>query len=197
MNSPTFYDAIRSHLFKGHLAQSQVDGVEVITSACLTYGVTDQRMVAYILATAYWETGQTMRPIEEYGKGAGHRYGGKIKQSGKPYTTPDQIYYGRGYTQNTWYENYEMLSRELYAVAKGWDFLNNPELLLIPEPSIWATIHCMWHGLYTGVSLSTYFTSLKEDWGSARKIINGMDQADKIAGFALIFYRALTAETSN
>lgn len=165
------------------LNQNQQNGVNAIKEACIKYSITDNRMVAYILATAYWETGQTMMPIEEYGKGVGHKYGQKIKQSGQPYVEPDFIYYGRGYTQNTWFENYEMLSNQSYAKQQGWDFLNHPELLLEVEPSLWATIHCMWHGLYTGVGLSKYFNDTTEDPINCRKVINGLDQADRIAGF--------------
>ena len=178
-------------LFRGSLSDKQSQGLQAIIDACAQYQVTDQRMIAYILATAYWETARTMQPIEEFGKGAGRAYGRMIKQSGQPYTTPDHIYYGRGHTQNTWYENYEMLSNQSYAKTQGWDFLNNPELLLTMEPSLWATIHCMWHGSYTGVGLSKYFTADATDWVNARRIINGTDQAENIAEFAQAFYQYL------
>jgi len=174
------------------LTETQKQSVQDIVDACTKYGVTDKRMMAYILATAYWETGRTMLPIEEYGRGAGHKYGHKIKQSGEPYETPDHIYYGRGFCQTSWYENYQMLSDQAYAKQQGWDFLNHPELLLLMEPSVWAMIHCMYHGLYTGVGLPKYFNDTVTDPVNARKIINGLDKADMIAGFYAEFIDLLS-----
>src|SRR6185369_17418114 len=54
---------------------------------------------AYMLATVFHECAGTWQPIEEYGKGKGLKYG-------TPDTRTGQVYYGRGYTQNTWYDNY-------------------------------------------------------------------------------------------
>lgn len=173
------------------LNDSQKEGYNAIISSCTDYEITDKRMIAYILATAWHETAQTMQPIEEYGKGKGHPYGSKIKQSGQTYETPDFIYYGRGYTQNTWYENYQMLSNQSTAKLNGWDFLNHPELLLQERPSLWATIHCMYKGLYTGVGLPKYFNDTTTDYINARKIINGLDSAEKIAGYAEDFFNMI------
>jgi len=186
MDKATFYDAIRTHLFGGHLSQSQVDGIEAILTACA--GIHDQRQVAYILATIYHECDKKMQPIEEYGKGKGHPYGRKVKRIGQPYTTPDQIYYGRGYVQLTWFENYAYQSKLL-----GIDLLNHPELALQPDIAAKILIHGMLHGDFTGHFLDQYFNKDEEDFVSARKIINGLDMANNIAGYALIFYRALTS----
>lgn len=190
--SKYFYDTIRPMF--GKLSQSRVDGIEAILSACEQ--LPDLRQRAYVLATIFHETAKTMQPIEEYGKGAGHDYGKKLKMGGGPgkripYTTPDQIYFGRGHTQNSWYENYEMLTRLAKASGHDWDFLNHPELLLQTGPSLWATILCMRKGYYTGVGLDKYFNGSKIDWVNARKIINGLDTADKIASYGQTFYKAL------
>ena len=40
------------------------------------------------------------------------------------------------------------------------------------------------HGVFTGVSLSTYFGPGKADWVSARAIINGNDMAQTVANLA-------------
>ena len=108
-----------------------------------------------------------------------------------PYTTPDKLYYGRGHTQNTWYENYEALTKAAKAAGHPWDFLNHPELLLQMEPSIWATFHGMKSGLYTGKRLLRYFNDTEEDWRNARKIINGLDRADLIADYGRAFFTAI------
>jgi len=188
-----FYNAVKPLFANQHLSQKQIDGIEAIISGASTYQVSDKRMIAYVLATAFWESGETMQPISEYGKGEGHPYGGKIKQSGESYLLPDEIYYGRGHTQTTWFENYQMLQNQAYAISKNWRILEQPDLLLTMEPSVWAMYHCMWHGSYTGVGLSHYFNETTTDWINARRIINGTDQAVRIAGFAQTFFKALNS----
>ena len=47
------------------------------------------------------------------------------------------------------------------------------------------------HGDFTGVSLETYFNSYKDDPINARRIINGLDQANKIAGYHYKFLNAI------
>jgi putative chitinase len=196
INRKHFFDTVRDDLFAGAITQGQVHGMEAILREWEAQNLTDLRWLGYILATAYHETALTMQPIAEYGKGKGYDYGKKLKMGGGkgkriPYTLPDKIYYGRGHTQNTWFENYERLTKAAKTLDKDWDFLNNPELLLQMEPSIWATFFSMQVGLYTGKKLKHYFNNKKEDWVNARRIINGLDKADLIAGYGKKFYAAL------
>ncbi|PWK75321.1 putative chitinase [Mucilaginibacter oryzae] len=186
------YDTIRSALFGGHLTQNHVDGIEAIISAAKSGGVTDNRQIAYMLATVYHECGRTMQPVRENGRGAGHPYGQKLKMGGGPghrvpYTTPDQIYYGRGYVQLTWYENYESMGKLLHI-----DLLNNPDLALKDDIAAQIMVKGMTKGIFTGVNLDRYFNVERTDWVNARKIINGLDMAEKIAGNAKLFYKGLT-----
>ena len=60
------FDKVRP-LFGGKLSQSQVDGVNQIVSSWETYGDGNIRHLAYLLATARWETAHTMQPIYERG----------------------------------------------------------------------------------------------------------------------------------
>lgn len=191
INRKSFFETIRTNLFKTGIKQTQVDGFNAILDRWEAQGLTDLRWLAYILATVYHETAKTMQPIEEYGKGKGYRYGKKIKRSGVTYVSPDMIFYGRGYVQLTWYENYETMGRLL-----GIDLLNSPELAL--HPGIAADI--MFEGMtkgnshfgdFTGKSLENYFNDGKEDWVNARRIINGTDKAELIAGYGKKFYEAL------
>jgi len=191
INRDNFFFSIRQSLFKGGLKQLQVEGINAILDKWEAQQLTDSRWLAYMLATAYHETAKTMQPIEEYGKGKGYKYGKKIKRSGIPYTLPDHLYYGRGYVQLTWFENYETMGRLL-----GIDLLNNPELAL--HPNIAAEI--MFEGMtkgnshfgdFTGKSLENYFNDKKEDWVNARRIINGTDCADIIAGYGKKFLTAI------
>jgi hypothetical protein len=185
-------------LFK-MILKAQQASIEAIFSECQKQGVTDLRQIAYILATAYHESYNPkdpltrLTPLEEIGKGAGRDYGKKLKYGngpGKrvPYTSPDKIYYGRGFTQNTWYEIYENLTK---ANPFNWDFLNHPELLLSITQSAWATVYAMRKGLYTGRKLSDYINDQKTDFINARRIINGTDKAELIAGYASKFLQAL------
>lgn len=178
-----FFDTVRKSLFKGKLIQDQVSGMEAILKEWEKRQLTDLRWLAYMLATVYHETAKTMQPVEEYGKGKNYRYGKKIKRSGILYTCPDKLYYGRGYVQLTWYENYETMGRLLRL-----DLLNQPELALIPEVAVEIMFEGMTKGNsnfgdFTGKSLEQYFNDKKEDPINARRIINGTDKAQLIAGY--------------
>ncbi len=182
------YDIIRP-LFGGHMTQSQVDGTEAILSTCKVFA--DKRHTAYCLATVFHECDRTMQPISEHGKGAAYDYGKKLKRGGGkgkriPYTTPDQIYYGRGYVQITWYENYQSVGKII-----GQDLLNHPELCLQPDIAAKIMIAGMTKGLFTGHTLQQYFNATTEDPVNARKIINGLDAAQIIAGYYHTFLKAL------
>lgn len=177
-NLKNFYDHIRPMFTT--LTQKQVDGIEAILKAFSGY---DLRYAAYALATAFHETGRTMQPIREYGRGQAYDYGKKLKMSRKPYDKPDQIYYGRGLVQLTWYENYNLMGLAAQRKGMPWDFLNNPDLMLQMEPSVWVMRYGMLNGSFTGKKLSDYFDGAKEQPISARKIINGSDKASTIAGY--------------
>ncbi|EHQ30012.1 glycoside hydrolase family 19 protein [Mucilaginibacter paludis] len=186
MNKPEFYNSIKKTIFLNGLSQHQVDGIEAILSACAP--LTDHRQRAYVLATAYHETAATMRPIEEYGKGKGRAYGTKVDRNRRPYTTPDKLYYGRGYVQLTWIDNYRYLGKLI-----GQDLVNHPELALDQTVAAKIMMVGMTKGAFTGVKLDTYFNATREDWENARRIINGIDCAEKIAAYGKAFHAALTA----
>jgi putative chitinase len=182
---------IEQSLFGGRLTHSQRTGIEFKLTAFKKHGVTDIRHQAYMLATSYHETAKTMQPIEEYGKGKGRPYGSKLKQNRKPYEYPDKIYYGRGDVQLTWYENYELMGRLL-----NIPLLEKPELALEPDISAEIMIEGMMHGKsnrgdFTGVSLETYFNKYRNDPVRARRVVNGLDQANKIAGYYYKFLEAM------
>jgi putative chitinase len=191
LNRKYFFVTVRTTLFKTGLKQTQVNGLNAILDRWEASELTDFRWLAYMLATTFHETAKTMQPIEEYGKGKNYKYGKKVKRSGIPYTLPDKIYYGRGYVQLTWYENYETMGRLL-----GIDLLNNPELALDAHHAADIMFEGMTKGNsnfgdFTGKSLEHYFNDTKEDWVNARKIINGLDKAELIAGYGKKFYNAL------
>ncbi len=190
LDKSKIYNGIRKEF--GKLNQKQVEGFEAIFNEWDQTGYSDLRWLAYMLGTVWHECNKTMQPIEEYGKGKTRPYGKKIKHSGKNYTKPDKIYFGRGFVQLTWYENYELLGRLLCI-----DLLNNPELALKLDIATKIMFEGMTKGSssvgdFTGKCLEQYFTKDKTDWVGARRIINGTDKAELIAGYSKQFYKALT-----
>jgi hypothetical protein len=186
MNSIKLIQQVSITLFNSKMLQSQIEGILHIMDAFYISGNTDPRWLAYMLATAYHETDKTMRPVEEYGRGAGHRYGKKIKQNGTPYETPDKIFYGRGYVQLTWYDNYDTMGKLL-----NIDLLNKPELALDPHIAANIMIEGMTKGLFSGVPLDRYFNATRNDAVNARKIINRLDCAERIAAEYQVFLTGL------
>lgn len=189
-----FYAAIRQTLFRNRLLASQIKGMDAILNEWNSNeDLIDLRWLAYMLATTYHETAQTMQPIEEYGKGRGKAYGRKIKMTGVPYTLPNKLYYGRGFVQLTWYENYAKMGRLF-----GIDLLNQPELALRLDVSTKILFEGMTKGDsnfgdFTGRSLEMYFNAKVDDPINARRIINGRDKALTISKYHNHFLAALRA----
>jgi hypothetical protein len=186
-----FYKEISKSLFYGRLTPRQKSGIETKLTAFDIYDIVDVRWKAYMLATCYHETARAMQPIEEIGKGAGRPYGKKIKHNRTVYVEPDKLYFGRGDVQLTWYENYELMGKLL-----KYPLLKYPELALEPDISVRIMIEGMTKGVsnrgdFTGVSLEDYFNKYKEDPINARRIINGLDQANRIAGYYQHFLDAI------
>ena len=173
-----FFGRIRVNPFGGTLTQGQVDGCNAILNGWESRPeLTDKRWLAYMLATAQWETAHTMKPIEEYGHGAGRPYGVAIN---------GHIYYGRGYVQLTWAVNYAKM-----AALTGADLVNHPELALDPRIAGLIMFEGMKGGLFTGVGLPRFFNDRRDDPVEARRIINGMDHADDIAAIHAGFLAGL------
>lgn len=198
MDRKVYFDKARALVFGSKMAEEQVDGM----SAILDYwddreGLTDWRYLAYMMATTYHETAHTMQPISERGQISyfnkyepGRRIGGvlgnKVKGDGYRYR-------GRGYVQLTGRSNYARMGRLL-----GVDLVGYPDLALNPELAAKIMFEGMlagksYRGDFTGKKLEDYFTDNKTDWINARRIINGTDEAELIAGYARKFYTALVA----
>lgn len=185
MNRAIFFSKAQELL--GDLSLGQHIGFDTILDEWeKNYSHNDLRWLAYILATAYHETAFTMQPIAEYGKGRTRRYGMKIKQNGGVYTMPNKLYYGRGFVQLTWYENYEKVGKLL-----GIPLLKNPELALSLPIATVIIIQGMIDGWFSAKRLQQYFNETREDWLHARKIVNNMDRAEIIAEYAQKMYSAL------
>lgn len=169
-----FFDGIRDRLAGGHLTQTQVNGLEFLLIKLDVWNF-DPRWAAYMLATVWHETGGEMQPNAEKGSPsyfAKKKYGFQWR--------------GRGYVHLTWRENYEKFGKVMLA-----DLLGDPERALEPDMA-WEIMRIgMVKGLFTGRRLDQYFNDEITRWSAARAIINGTDCADKIAGYANIFFDSI------
>ncbi|HZH74401.1 MAG TPA: peptidoglycan-binding protein [Archangium sp.] len=153
--------------------------VKAIHGECLRQGVTMLEQIAYVLATVQLETGH-FQPIREADY-LGAKAEGYRKSNLRYYP-----YYGRGYVQLTWKENYEKYSKLL-----GVDMVKNPDLALRPDVALFVLVHGMKKGIFTGASLSTYINASRVDFRGARAIINGSDRASDCAEYARQWLSAL------
>ena len=173
MNRTEFYARVRP-IFGGTLSQKQVDGIEALLAATEALPVTHR---AYLLATAMHETASTMQPIAEYGKG-----------KGKPYGKPGrygQAQYGRGYVQLTWDDNYARADK---ALGLNGALLKDFNLAMQPTIAAKILVRGCSEGWFTSKKLADY---LPGDYRGARRVVNGLDKADLIAGYAREFEAAL------
>ena len=171
------------------MQQVQVDGQNVILS--LYEGqytgtpFTDLRWLAYLLASVYHETATRCWSLKEFGEGAGHEYGEVDPETG-------QRYFGRGLIQITWRDNYSRASKML-ALIDDRDLEWHPDVALDSLIAARIAFRGMAEGFFTGKKLGDYFNLDTEDPIEARRIINGTDKAELIAGYYDTFLEALQA----
>ena len=186
-NLSRFFTTVRP-LFANGLSPDQVDGMTAILTGWDAWmpGNPDLnpniRWLAYALATTFHETGERMVPVREIGEGRGRRYG--VKQAN------GQTYYGRGYVQLTWPDNYETFGAQM-----GIPLYDNPDLALEPKWALAIMLNGMAAGHFTGKRFGQYFGAnpLRDDPVNARRIINGLDQATEIARYHKVFLAGLDA----
>lgn len=178
MNKKKFYEVVRGRY--GPLNQSQVEGFELILDEAIRRK-TRWDSLAYILATVWHETAFTMQPIKEYGS---EKY-----LRNKKYWP----YFGRGYVQLTWEENYLKASKVF-----GVDFVKNPDLVMQPKYALPILFVGMEEGWFTGKDFDDYLDGVDEndkedlrEFANARRIINGTDKQVEIGQHALVFEQAL------
>jgi hypothetical protein len=197
MDKALFFDRIRQAPFKGRMSASQVSGTEALLAAMQGWPT---RWVAYGLATPFHEVGGTMQPVREtfaQSDAAAVKALEKAWRAGQlpsvktPYWRIDASgfsWFGRGYPQTTHNRNYLRAERET-----GIPFTKDPSLMLVAENAALVMRRGMEEGWFTGRKLSDYLSDTKSDYRGARRIINGADKADLIAGYALAFEAALRA----
>ncbi|WP_321963763.1 hypothetical protein [Paraburkholderia sp. J7] len=149
---------------------TQQGTIDAIRAGCAQQGIGLPGQIAYVLATVEWETAKTFKPVKEaYWHDENWR---KLNLKYYPY-------YGRGYVQLTWRNNYET-----YAKLLNVDLVNTPDDALVPQSALFVLCHGFKTGTFTGRKISDYLNATQNDFVSARRCINGTDHAADIAALA-------------
>jgi putative chitinase len=147
--------------------------------------IQDIRWAAYMLATVKHECADRWAPITEFGNAAYfHRYDADTPLGHRLGNTQDGDgfrFRGRGYVQITGRANYARLGQLL---AMGNQLVQNPDLALDPSVAYPIMSIGMRQGSFTGKKLSDFINPTSIDYVNARRIINGTDTAELIAGYA-------------
>lgn len=187
MNKAAFYKWLRRPDKFGALTQSQVDGIERILDLTDDLGLAWR---AYILATAWHETGTRMQPVRE----APNASEDWRRRNFRYYP-----YYGRGLVQITHKQNYEWLDAEMAkrGLTKPGEILNDLDLALRPDISALALVVGMIRGRYdsNGKTMADRLpkkgVATREQYIQARRLVNILDKADLIEDYAQVFEKAL------
>ncbi|WP_299192282.1 glycoside hydrolase family 19 protein [uncultured Erythrobacter sp.] len=202
LNDPkAFFDACRSSVMGPKLDQREVSGTNDVIGGLDGLPVS---WAAYALATAWHETAHTMHPVREaywLSASAAKRYfmrmydpSGKrpklARANGNVRVGDGPKFCGRGYVQLTWANNYKKAGKRI-----GVDLYDHPELALDPNNAALIMRYGMVEGWFTGRAFKTYLPSSgmakRSAFYQARRIINGLDKASLIAGYAIEFQAAL------
>jgi len=155
----------------GNAAQTEA----AIVQECLRQGVTDDAQIAYILATAKHESGDYVY-YEEIASGSAYENRSDLGNS----QPGDGVRFkGRGLVQITGRANYKKYSDILKR-----DFVGDPKGMAEPSVAVFTLVHGSANGVFTGLKLSDYIGGGRQDFYNARRIINGTDRAELIAGYA-------------
>lgn len=202
INRLFFFQRVRSNLFVGKLNAAQTNGLTTILDAWeKSYASNDDRWLAYALATTFHETAFTMQPIHEYGGNSyffnsydiNGSHPKRAKALGNLKKGDGVLFHGRGYVQLTGRSNYQKVQNHI-----GVDLTSNSaaaDRVMNPEIAIKVLLWGMEVGLFTGKKFGDYFNGQKQSPTSARYIINGQDQAAKIAQYWYEFYGAISYTT--
>lgn len=148
--------------------------IQAIIKEAYRQGITAKAQIAYMLATVQHETADTFQPVcEAY-------YLGEPSAEHYRQTLRYYPFYGRGYVQLTWDYNYRQ-----YSDLLNLDLVNQPDLVMRPDISLFILVDGMKRGVFTGVKLDDYISSSSVNFRRARRIINGDDEAVKIESYAM------------
>ena len=192
-----FFDAVRISVFGGHLAQSQVDGLERLLGVWEQYYRDwDMRELAYDLGTTAHETALTMMPIYERGEISyfdkyepGTRRGNLL---GNTIVGDGYLFRGGGDVQNTGRGNAARATNRLNdAYDLNVDLVANPEMRIDPIVSAHSLFLGNHEGWWTGKKLPNYAGYGYWHMKNARRVVNGTDRWELVGEFAGKFLDAL------
>ena len=142
------------------------ESAELIKQECIRQGLPMAEQIAYVIATADWETAHTLLPVvEAYWLDQDYR-------NDLDYAP----YYGRGLVQLTWEDNYRK-----YEEILDIPLVEDPDLALNYDVALFVLVHGFKYGTFTGAKLEDYINENKVDYYNARRCINGTDSANEIA----------------
>ncbi|MBV6522015.1 MAG: hypothetical protein MNPFHGCM_02159 [Gemmatimonadaceae bacterium] len=172
----------------GKLSQDTVNGLELLgRNMEEDPDLRNVQWAAYMLATVKHECANRWMPITEFGKKdyfKKYETGTPIgKRLGNTQPGDGFRYRGRGYVQITGRANYARLTRAL-ALGPDQNLEDDPDQALRPMIAYRIMSHGMRNGSFTGKKLADYIGAQGCDYRNARRIINGVDQAALIAGYA-------------
>ena len=172
---------------------------EFILNKLKDSSINDLRQQAYVLATINHETFGTFKPVlEGYYLGANRiqklynyyqQHNPKAIRTIFPNGIEPPTYEGRGFVQTTHIFNYRIFGELL-----GIDLVKYPDKAMEPDTAWDITEIGMTKGLFTSHNLNMYFNDKLTDWIGARRIINGLDKAEKIAAEAQEYYAKLISQ---
>jgi hypothetical protein len=182
-------NGVRGSLFPAGLKESQVTGCEGIIEAFRTHAPHGTReQLAYILATAYHETGFTMEPVREaFGESDADTKrklqasfdAGKLEWVKSDYWSDG--FYGRGLVQLTHKRNYDGPLRQAVRDRFNVDILQHPDLLIERfDVSAFVLIEGMMRNMtlkgdFTADALEDHVNEKKVDFINARRVVNPSD----------------------
>ena len=199
------YVAVR-HLIPRRYRKKALDSIYGIVNAFNRDADDASReALAYMLATAHWETGRRMYPVyETYARNAEQAAArlerawrkGKLKWVKTPYWRKDQDglrWLGRGLVQITHKRNYQKFEDVAPGISK------DPEKAMDPKTSAAILVEGMESGKFTGRSLFKYVRSGRIDFRNARKVVNPGDKPSyrKIERLARKYAAALKRVPAN
>ena len=208
VNEKLFFEKVRKLLHRRGLTSIEFQTYKQIINYWNDHpNMEDRRWLAYVMATAYHET--RLRPVREGFKTSDKaarkhvRWMYNKRIISQPYHLADretgQVYYGRGYVQLTWAQNYKKMGK---AIGMGDQLYRNPDLVLNPDIASKVLFVGMLQGHFRyskrrrprgKQKLRLFFNKSSSNWYGARNIINGdlRKNGNRIAGYGKKYNQAI------
>lgn len=163
-----------------------IGDTRALIDECRAQGATLEQ-AAYILASCFWETNRTMKPVAEaYFLQLRYNWDDARMERWRQDNLHYYPWYGRGHIQLTWEENYRRMGKRL-----GLDLTTDADAVMDTATSVKIAVTGCLEGAFTGKAVGDYINATKKDYHNARRVVNGTDEADAIAAMAEEYEDAL------